>query len=239
MVRGVADGSGQVERSPIRSAAPISSASWARTCSRGRPAMQCNSVRMSSSRTVRGLRRRSRGIGTRGRQAVGQLRWPAPPSNWTSRKPPRPLLRSGFDAVRCRRPGAHRSWAWATTSGKPGADLGTPLLAPPPMSSFDRSSSPAISAELRTHRNSGDVLPATTDSACGWCAPMIRQDVWHPQRGSTTASATSDTVAVGRSSCRRMRSRSEKGNNSPRPESADRDDRQPAVGGDAVRPLCC
>ena len=169
-------------RSPMRSAAPISSASWARSCSRGRPVIRWSSVRTSSNRVYAC---RSPPPGESGRNvAIPSVSWAiaSASSMCTSRRPPRPYLRSG--SARCamsplRR---HRSRAWSTSAGNRERMSVRHCCRTPPISSFESSSSPAM-CRASSRPNAAVMSLAATWSACGTVRTLWSSLMWASQSG--------------------------------------------------------
>ena len=91
------------KRSAMSRLAATSSASWARSTSRARPAMRCSSVRT--------FNRRSRPSSTSRDGRSTSCAAASASISWTSRRPPCPLLRSGSTRCATSPDLRHRSWA--------------------------------------------------------------------------------------------------------------------------------
>lgn len=227
-------------RSPIRSAAPISSASCACNCSRARPEMRCSSVRISRMR-VYAVDRPAPGEFGRS-PGTWSVSWPIAraPSSCTSRSPPRPCLRSG--SARCAMSPLRRQRACVCVTRSPKRERMSARhrRRTPPISSPDRSSSPAICrvlpadrARLSCHRPRRRRLPRHGPHA-------VVELICASHSGYQIASATSSaTCASGRLSRSRIRIRFQRSAASRRPSpSTSRRSRTPTPGGSHPRRPC-
>ena len=89
-------------------------------------------------------------------------------------------------------------------------------LRAPPISIADKSGSPAMCRASSIAKPADMSSPATV-SACSTVRTLWSMRMLASHRGYHSSSATSATMSVGMSSCTSVRSRSEYGNNSPRP----------------------